>query len=242
MDISYYEVWLQWNSTRVTEIFTFRVKDPKPFRTRIGFIGLKGSIEHFTFYHRDRASYNIDRRNYEKLLQSNYSNEWKYEVGDRGTTTYKVSAREQHAVATYCDRDTSDWLYEMWLSPQVWTYRRPELYNFRPYQDGTSVKFWVDGDHGFVAGDDLFTFSGSGSFKDLYTVISVDGNIVDCGLLYSVYGADLPACGLVHKVDTWEMLPIVISDNTIEVKQKTSRPIEYSLNYQMAYQKTTLRG
>lgn len=241
-NISKYDIYMTFGATQITETFTFKVKAPKTYMTRLGFIGLKGSIEHFTFYHRNKENYTIDRRNFEKVMQSNYSGDWKYEVGDRGTTTYKVSAKESHTVTTYCDQQTSEWLYEMWLSPYVWTYRRPTLYSFRPFQDGSYVKFWVDGEHNFKVGDDIWGFANKTAFNDAFTVTSVSGNIVDCNLLYSVWGADLPACGYLHKAESWQMLPVVISDNQIERKQRTARPIEYSLNYAMAYQKNTLRG
>jgi hypothetical protein len=62
-------------------------------------------------------------------------------------------------------------------------------------------------------------------------------------LLFSVYGANLNGtCGYIQKKENWKTLPIVISDNTIEVKERTGRPIEYNLTYQTSYQKTTLRG
>jgi hypothetical protein len=51
----------------------------------------------------------------------------------------------------------------------------------------------------------------------------------------------LDTCGQIQKLTTWSKLPIVPTDNTIEVKQRLGRPIEYTLNYQMAYSKTTLR-
>jgi len=50
------------------------------------------------------------------------------------------------------------------------------------------------------------------------------------------------ACGWVQKDEAWKTLPITISDNNVEVKQKLTKPIEYSLSYAMAYSKNTLRG
>lgn len=242
-NINYYTVYLTYNTTQVSETFRFNVKPPKPFRTRIGFVGLLGSIEHFTFYHRKRKSYNIERKTYQKTLQSNYSGQWKYEVGDRGDSVYAVTAQETNQVASFCDKETSEWLYEMWLSPNAWTYLRPDLYSFRAFQDGLYVKFWVDGEHGLVAGDTIFCFTTNSDFKDLFTITSVNGNIVDCSLLYSVYGSQMTGtCGYVQKNADWQILPIVISDNVVEVKEKLSRPIEYTLNWRASYQKTTLRG
>lgn len=237
-----YTIEVLSGSNVVSEVFNFNVKAQKAFNTRIGFVGLLGSLEHFTFYHRNRKSFDIQRKQYSKLLQSNYSGQWKYEVGDRGDTIYGVQARETHAVSSYCTKEESNWLYEMWMSPEVWTYKRPELLSFRPFQEGSYVKFWVTGEHGLVAGDKIFTFTENSDYNDLFTITSVSGNIVDCGLPYSIYGATMEGtCGVLHKDEAWQMLPITISDNTVEVKQRTSRPIEYSLNYQMSYTKNTLR-
>ena len=249
--VKYYTIQLIWSYPSgistiripISELFTFTVKPPKTYRTRIGFVGLKGGIEHFTFYHRNRTTYDIERKNYNKTLQTNYSGVWKYEVGDRGDTTYAVNAQERHTVATFCDVETSEWLYEMWLSPQVFTYRRPDLYSFRAFVDGLYVKFWCEDDHGFEAGDTLFGFSDNEDLVDAFTVTSVSGNIVDCSLLNSIYGANLDVCdcGYLQKDEVWSILPIIISDSQIEVKQKLGRPIEYTLAYSTAYQKTTLR-
>jgi hypothetical protein len=240
--VNYYTVQVNWAGTQISELITFKVKAPNAFRTRIAFVGLKGGLEHFTFYHRDRKTFQLERKNYEKVLQSNYSNQWRYEVGDRGTTTYATNAKETHQVSSYCSKQVSEWLYELWLSPDVWTYQEPKLYTFRPFQDGIYVKYWIDGDHGLSVGDDVLSFSDNVDFVDTFTVVSVNGNIVDFGLLYSVYGATmLGTCGQVQKLTTWSKLPITPTDNSIEVKQRLGRPIEYTINYQMAYSKTTLR-
>ena len=226
-----------------SETFTFKVKSPKPFRTRLAFVGLKGNIEHFTFYHRNREAYQIERKVFQKTLQSNYSGQWKYEVGDRGATVFGINAQQANNVATFCDQETSEWLYEMWLSPHVWTYIRPDLYSFRPFQDGLYVKYWVDGEPGLKAGDEVFSFSENQDFVNKFTVVSVAGNIVDFGLLYSIYGATMEGtCGYIQKKENWSILPAIISDNSIEIKQRVGRPIEYGLIYVAAYQKTTLKG
>jgi len=42
-----------------------------------------------------------------------------------------------------------------------------------------------------VAGDKIFTFTDNSDYNDLFTITSVNGNIVDCGLLYSINGATM---------------------------------------------------
>lgn len=236
-NVDRYEVYLTYNNTKITETFTFKVKDPKAFRTRIAFVGLLGGIEHFTFYHRKRTSYNIERKTYSKTLQSNYSGQWKYEVGDRGDSVFGISAKEQNQVSSYCDVATSEWLYEMWLSPSVWTYRGADLKTFRTIVDGPDLKLWVDGEHGLVQDDFVYIYSDNNSISGYYQVLYVDGNIIttDGGWSTSISG-----CGWLNKEENWQILPVVISDNTVEVKEKLGRPIEYTLNYAAAYTKTTL--
>jgi hypothetical protein len=148
----------------------------------------------------------------------------------------------------------SDWLYEMWLSPDVWTYRRPELQQIRIYDEAgtytgspdSRILFWVNDTEGLSAGDYIFVIpefiSGYSEFQGRFVILSIVGNIVDVGATYGAYFPPYELCAYIYKDTTFSRLPVVISDNSIEVKQKTSRPVEYSLNYQMAYTKTTLRG
>lgn len=253
-DITSYKVYLSYNGIRQSEIFTFNLKDPKTFTTRLSFVGLLGGIESFTFYHRNTKSFNIDRKTYEKTLGRNISNAWSYTVGERSTTTYKLSATEQHKVATYCSREVSEWLYEMWLSPDVFTYRRPELQQIRIYDEAgtytgspdSRILFWVNDTTGLSAGDYIFVLpefiDGYAEFIGRFVIQSINGNIVDVG---ATWGSTFPPrelCAYIYKDTTFDRLPLTISDNNIEVKQKLSKPVEYSLNYQMAYSKTTLRG
>jgi hypothetical protein len=134
----------------------------------------------------------------------------------------------------------------MWLSPDVWTFRRPELIPFRTYKDGSEIWFWLNDGHDLSVGDTFLCFPTTNSLYDdlidTFTVVAVDGNKVDCNLVYSSWSDTEGACGWIQKVSDWDRLPVVISDSVIDVKQKTSKPIEYALNYSAAYSKNTLRG
>jgi hypothetical protein len=253
-EVSSYEVYLTYNGIRQSEVFTFKVRDPKTFTTRLGFVGLLGGIENFTFYHRNMKSFNIEKKTYEKTLGQNNAGAWSYAVGDRGTTTYKISATETHKVSTYCSRDVSEWLYEMWLSPDVWTYRRPEIQEIRIYDEAgtytgtpdSRILFWVNDTTGLAVGDYLMVIpeyiSGYVEFIGRFQIVSVDGNIVDVGATYGAYYPPHQLCAYIYKDTTFDRLPVTISDNSIEVKQKTSKPVEYSLSYSAAYSKNTIRG
>lgn len=253
-EVSSYKIWMAYGAIRQSEVFTFKLKEPNTFTTRLGFTGLLGGIENFTFYHRNMKSFNIERKNYEKTIGKNNSGAWSYAVGDRGTTTYKILAKEQHKVATYCSKEVSEWLYEMWLSTDVWTYRRAEIQQIRIYDEAgtytgspdSRILFWVNDVEGLSVGDYLMVvpeyIPGYNEFIGRFQIVSIVGNIVDVGATYASYYPPYQICAYIYKDTTFDRLPITIADNAIEVKQKMTKPVEYSLNYQMAHAKTTLRG
>jgi hypothetical protein len=225
----------------LSEIFTFKVVRPQTFSTRLGFIGRLGSMESFTFFHRNTKSFNITRSSYNKLLQTNYSGSLTYQVGDRSASTYNIQAVENHKVATYCSRDMSEFLYEMWLSGDVWVYDLPEIICFHTYTYSSQLFLVANSDdHGLKVGDVIFVLLENDPSSATYTqmvkktIISVDGRIIDVGL-----NGTTTYSGWIYKDISWRRLPIIISDNNIEVKQKLTKPIEYSLSYSAAYNKYT---
>lgn len=120
--VNSYQIYLRYNTNQVSETFTFKMRAPKPYETRIAWINQMGGIDHFTFYHRNQKSYDITRKTFKKSLQSNYASSWTYQVGDRQDTTYGISAVEKHVVSSYCNRYDAAWLNEIYFSPDVWTY------------------------------------------------------------------------------------------------------------------------
>jgi hypothetical protein len=245
----WYDVWIETGTTRLTEKWRIGVKSPDKFRSRIGFVGLLGSTEYQTFFHRNRKSFDIDRKDYKKYLTSQKGNSWSYDVGDRQMTTYATSAKERHLVGTYVDSSSSEWLYEMWLSTNVWLEDKPYVSTFRVFREDsspTSRMLFLVKDNQLSVGDEFFSYPDENpqwvDYKDLFTVQSVDGDIVDCGLTFDVYNITNEACGWLVKNEVSRRIPIVISDNAIEVKQKTGKLIEYNLQYTNSVDKITLRG
>lgn len=247
--VSYYTIELLYNSTVISEMFRFNVKKPSKYNSRFGFVGSMGGIEHFTFFHRNIKTYYIDRKIFERTTQRNINNDWSYEVGDRGTTTYKVNSIETHRVSTFCSQEHSKWLSEMWLSPNVWTYKRTELIPFIVYREDSTptsrMLFRLDGEYDISVGQKVLSFVdyniNYSDFGGYFTVVNIEGNVLDLGLTYDVYNSSTKACGHIQLKEYWRTLPIVIADNNIELKERIDKPIEYSLNYMMAYTKNTLR-
>ena len=224
----------------LTETFNFKVIRPNCFQKRFGFIGRLGSIESFTFYHRDTKSYNIERKTYKKLLQSNYSGKLTYEVGDRSQSTYGMKVSETHKVGTFCSKDNSSWLSEMWLSPNVWLYDLPKLIQFTTTLSGSEFTLHLESNHGLQVADEILLFTewtSTSEYKrpNKFTVQSVDDRSININMT-NVSG-DKFYSGWIQPFKKWRMLPVMISDATIEDKQKLTKPIEYNLNYTMAFDK-----
>src|SRR5574343_30581 len=172
--VNTYSVYLRYSTVRVSETFTFKMKAAKPYETRFAWTNQLGGIDHFTFYHRNTKSYNITRKTYKKSLLRNYSNYWTYQVGDREQATYNISAKQTNKVSTFCGRTESEWLSELWFSPNAWIYD---------------------------------------------------------------YVEDTPC----NTITTWKMWPIIITDDSKEVKQKMTKPIEYNITYEMAFGKNLIK-
>lgn len=249
----------------ISELKTFKIKAPGAFQTRIGFIGLLGSVEYFTFFHRNKKQLDINRSVFKKTLSSNKYGVWSYDVGERSDTIYDITAQETHSVNSYCSRQDSDWLTELWLSTEQWVEKSPDMLPFRTIIDTvgatSSTNFWLPSNHGLVVGDSFYTIPCNDPElavynNTVYTVVALIGeNKVDVGLInpgISISGPYLRPIytgesypigdGYIVKKAPVVRLPIICSDKTIEYKQKTTKPIEYSFNYMNAYSKTTLRG
>lgn len=247
----WYDVWIEDSSKQLTEKFRIELQRPTHFRSRIGFIGSLGAPEYVTFYHRNRTSYSIDRKTYKKYLTSHKgAGVYSYNVGDESNTVWNVSATEQHLVSTFVDTSTSKWLYELWLSPSVWIETHPRMWNFRVFRESSSptsrMLFWLPDGHDINPGDSFFSIPDNKSnyvdYINRFTAISVNGNVVDCGLTYNIYNLTNEACGWIVKDETAVRLPIVLNDSNVEVKQKEGKQIQYTLTYQASVSKTTLRS
>lgn len=247
----YYEVSIKTGATQSTESFKINVIKPKTYRTRLGFVNQLGSIDYITFYHRNMERYDIDRRTFKRYLTSNKgSGQWTYAVGDRQLTQYAAKASVQHTVTTFVLEKTSEWLNELWLSNNVFVEIKPQMIPFRVYREDSTptsrMLFWLEDDHGFVQGDSFFGYPDQNpdysDYNARFTILSVDGNIVDCGLTYNVYSITESACGWIVKDESTIRIPIVLTDNSVEIKQRMGRPIEYQLNYTNSVDKSTLRN
>lgn len=257
------------NPPAKSETFTFNLKVPTENKTRIGFIGLLGNTEYYNFFHRNKKSFDIERKSFKKVLQSNYSGSWTYQVGDRVDTTYAIKASEKHTVASYVNRDVPAWLQEMYMSPEVWVNKGPKVLCFHVYPETSTTTsggsgqgdptdrigpvtsgtvrmlFWVGRDHGLEVGDQFYCYPDDNDsyidYNNIFTVTNVYDDYVDCGVTYGIYNLATYVTGFLVKQENWVRLPVIVTDNTVEEKERVSKPIEYTLNYMMAYPKATLR-
>lgn len=247
----YYDVKVLIGGTQSGETFRINITKPKTYRTRIGFINSLASIDYITFYHRNREKYDINRKTYKRFLTSNKgSGQWSYEVGDRQLTQYSSNARSSHNVSTFVLEKTSLWLNELWLSNVVFVETNPQMIPFRVFREDATptsrMLFYLQDDHGYSIGDSFYCYPDNNpdyvDYIAKFTIIGVYDNVVDCGLTYNVYSITEHACGWIVKDESAVRIPIVLTDNSTELKQKMGRPIEYQLNYQNSVDKFTLRS
>lgn len=254
-----YEVTLMNSATQsISETFTFNLKPLKEFRTRIGWTGQYGNPERFTFFHRNRKTYNIQRSEYQKNLFSNIGNEWTYRVGDRGRTQLYNRTQESHQVSTFARKEDSEFMTSLWRSTNAWVEVQPRVFEWRVFRQGSKMIFQVPPDLNLKAGDvfwsmvDEVTNPTYGEYNIKFTVQSVSGpnNVyVDCGLIWSAGTPPfLPgnstdeAYGCAVVIESYSRLPIVVTDSSVEVSQRTNRPVTYTISYDAAYEKNSIKS
>lgn len=249
LNIDWYDIKLVGSAGDLTETIRFHTKAGSPFMTRIGFVGQLGSTEYYTFFHRKRSGYDIERKNYKKGLTSVKGNSLSYSVGDRELTTWGVNAQKQSIVSSFVSSKTSEWLGELWLSNNVWNEIRPRYWEvrvFREDQTPTSrMLFWFPDNHGLVAGNQFFMWACKGAqygdYNNLFTIVSQSGNIIDCGLTFNIYNLTDSAAGWAIKNEVAMRIPIVPTDSGVELKEKTGKQLEWTLQWVDSVNKITIR-
>ena len=251
--VRYYTIRLVWqvgvtNLHYLSETFTFNVKKPSEFATRIGFINQLGGIDQYTYYHRNRKTWSIIRSTFRKSLLRRYSNDWTYQIGDRQVETYNIDVTQKHNVSTFVKPEDASWIsLELYASPTVWIYDRPEINGYEMYREDPSnplsrMLLKVCPDHGIVAGDSIFVFPANDinytAVQAKYTVVSVSGSNIDIGVTYNnfVYNHT----GYFYKDEAWRMLPITVTNVESPELQKTGKRLILPLEYVTAYDKITI--
>jgi hypothetical protein len=74
-----------------------------------------------------------------------------------------------------------------------------------------------------------------------FQVQRVNGRVLDLGFEYSTYNLTTFLCGWAVVEEDVRRIPIVVSDEFIEEKEKIGGLISYSLRYETSVNKITLR-
>lgn len=82
---------------------------------RMAFLNRLGAFDFWTFTQDDKQTYDIQRTEYTKEL------DWDYSIGDRGRTILAQRVQEMHRINTdWIDETTYAWLSELVTSPEVY--------------------------------------------------------------------------------------------------------------------------
>jgi hypothetical protein len=110
----------------------------------------------------------------------------------------------------------------------------------------TKMYFRVGKDHGLQVGDSFYCYPDNNNlyidYSNVFTVLALIGDdAVDVGITYGIFSLTNYVTGFLVKRENWVRLPITVDDKSVEEKVKTSKPIEYTVNYSNSYEKNTLR-
>jgi len=250
--ISYYTMQLRYVPTGayVTEIFTFRLKEPTTFRHRFGFTGQGGAPESFTFFHRLRKTLDIQKGLYNKSFDLSYGGTPQYNLGGRGTDIFSIRATETAQVSTFVKEQFSRFLTELYLSKSVWFLLRPELIPFRSINDGGVNKLVIFDFENAVGlakdtpinklsvGDLIYVYADNSNYNGRFSITNISSGILTTSATWSA----LPnTCGWLHKSTAWRKAPIIINNSSVEIQQRLGRPIQYTMDFAFSNTKNLLK-
>jgi len=250
--VKYYTVRLVWrvgtnNIHALSETFTFTLKKPTEFATRFGWINQLGGIDAYTYYHRNKKTYDVIRSVFRKSMLRRYGNEWTYQVGDRQVETYNIEVTQKHQVSTYVEPGNASWIAsDFGLSPTHWVYDREDINGYEMFREDSTptsrMLLKACADHGIVAGDSIFVLPTNTVYNTgvnaRYTVVAVEGNSIDIGVTYNNFTAEHR--GYFYKDAAWRMLPIQLTTTPIPELQKTGKKLLSVIDYATAYDKITI--
>ena len=218
---------------------------------RIVFLNRLGGWDYFNFTLDSKKSLNITRTEYEKILN------WNYNIGDRGKSILAQKAESKMTInSNWITEKESIWLEELLTSPEVFLlpYTNVVYENDGPiYLTGTSPNKIISlpgtGPYNIqfdvYRGDDLIISDGSLNQldalakTDTLTHYSKKLTTLGNGIIfenYLNYSGDITITNLVVTKTTGDKLPIIVTDNTYEVKTYLrNQMFNLSLNYKFGY-------
>jgi hypothetical protein len=240
-----YTVNLRFGATAsVSELRTFKLKNPGTFQSRFCFTDQWGSQANITMDHRLQSGLRIQRGVYQKNLLRNIASNWSYNVGNRGAEQWQNMSIQNDAVSSFVKRDEARWFNEIFFSPLVSIYKRPELLEARCVATASGLGTfvykkpeWADNSLNTFSSGSLFFFNQNNSNSGRWTIISEPvENQVQVSGTFSVGD-----CGWIQKDLSYQKLPIIITTNEVRIPQKISGPQQIGFEFTRSYLKTTLR-
>jgi hypothetical protein len=194
--------------------------------------------------HRLTSGLRIQRGVYQKNLLRNTGSGWSYAVGNRGAEQWQSMTVQSDFVSSFVKRDEALWTSEIFFSPLVSIYKRPELLEAKCVATGSGFGTflykkpeWAENSLNTFASGAVFFFDQNGSNSGRYTIISEPvQNQVQVSGTFSVGD-----CGYIQKDVSYQKLPIIITTNEVPIPQKLNGPQQIAFEFTRSYLKTTLR-
>jgi hypothetical protein len=141
--VAYYTVRITTtgNANTVSETITYEiVPNCSPYDNyRIVFLNRVGGYEYFDFKMNHKKTTEIEKTEYGKVL------DWNYSMGERGRDILSVKATENFEInSDWVSEDEAEWLEQLFTSPDVYVIRNNELYPIiitdRQYQSKNQLR------------------------------------------------------------------------------------------------------
>jgi hypothetical protein len=220
-------------------------------RQRIVFLNRLGGYDYFNFTLDTKRTLAITRTEYEKML------DWNYNIGDRGKTILAQKAEIKMTMnSNWITENDAIWLEELLTSPEVFLLPNTNVV----YEDKTYTNLTNGGVY-----TKSITLPATGSYNIQFDIIKLDDDlilydgvntldVIPAGIPFHYskkltfttttfiienilnYPADITITNIVITKTTGDKLPIIITDNSYEVKTALRNQLfNLVLNYKFGY-------
>ena len=246
LGVKYYDVHIQYSGATVSETRSYVINDNCSTydNFRLIFLNRVGGWDYFNFTMDSKKSVKIKRTEYNKIL------DWDYSIGDRGKTILATKAEDSYTIeSNWITEKDSIWLEELLTSPEVYHLTNGTLeYSYdtkidtNTYaNDGGLLRINLNAVHGLLVGDVVKIVNTIPAYNNVVASVYTVNSTTSITVYFTYNGASLTGTDGIQKrlettVDSANILPIIISDSSYDIKTSVrDKVFNMKVNFQYAY-------
>jgi hypothetical protein len=246
IDVKTYNIKIKASGVTMSETKSYIIDENCSVynNTRIVFLNRNGGWDYFNFTLDNKKKLNIQRTEWNRVL------DWDYSVGDRGRTNLTTKTTESFTInSNWITEGDVEWLSELLTSPEVYHLTETsDEYSFGTgleilsyANNGGYLRVNLTGTHSFSVGDYIQLYNTNPLYNNnSYQIRQINSTsaftLNTSSVSLSLSGTDFCRKRTTTGVIGGELLPVIITDSSYEFKTALrDKLFNLQLNYEYAY-------